>query len=343
MNTSPINTDIGNLPKAWGAPLFKAVQKQTAADFRVDESLAISFSGDGEHLYLQVEKTAMNTDEVASLLQQTYNVQSADIGLCGLKDRHSISTQWFSVKTPLSADLFQDAAALFNEQQQVKWQSTGGYFKQMRMISNVRHLRKLRRGAHSGNRFCIVLHGVLVEDYANLPVLVDNVSQRLLLIKDKGFPAYIGAQRFGQGGQNLQRARQWFARSRKRITRQQRALYLSVARSYLFNEVLASRVRDDNWDQLLSGEPVMLNGSRSFFLQDADAVSTRSSAHSSPPSHPPNHLPNHWNRDCVSLTFIPVHPGGDVVTRMPRAIVLTMKRRRLAHTPSYAQRLNKPV
>ena len=272
-----MNTDIDNLPSAWGAPLFKAVQKQTAADFRVDESLAISFSGDGEHLYLQLEKTAMNTDEVASLLQKTYNVQSADIGLCGLKDRHSISTQWFSVKTPLSADLFVDAAALFNEQEQVKWQSAGGYTKQLRMISHVRHLRKLRRGAHAGNRFCIVLHGVLVEGAANSPMLIDNVSKRLSLIKDKGFPAYIGAQRFGQGGQNLQRARQWFARSRKRITRQQRSLYLSVARSYLFNEVLASRVRDGSWDQLLGGEPVMLSGSRSFFLQDADAVSDRTS------------------------------------------------------------------
>ena len=193
-----MNSDIGNLPRAWGAPLFKAVQKQTAADFRVDEQLAVSFSGDGEHLYLQLEKTAMNTDEVVSLLQQIYNVQSADIGLCGLKDRHAITTQWFSVKTPLSAEPFEDAAATFNEQQHVQWQSTGGYIKQLRMISQVRHLRKLRRGAHSGNRFRIVLQEVLVEDPANNSVLVDNVSQRLSLINDKGFPAYIGAQRFGQ-------------------------------------------------------------------------------------------------------------------------------------------------
>ena len=276
-----MNSDIGNLPTAWGAPLFKAVQKQTAADFKVDESLAISFSGDGEHLYLQLEKTAMNTDEVASLLQQAYNVQSADIGMCGLKDRHSIATQWFSVKTPLSADLFEDAAALFNEHQQVKWQGTGGYIKQLRMISNARHLRKLRRGAHSGNQFCIVLHDVLVEDCTNLPVLVETVSQRLSLINDRGFPAYIGAQRFGQGGQNLHRAKQWFARSRKRITRQQRSLYLSVARSHLFNEVLASRVRDGHWDQLLSGEPVMLSGSRSFFHPDAEALSAQLSGRSS--------------------------------------------------------------
>ena len=56
-----------------------------------------------------------------------------------------------------------------------------------------------------------------------------------------------------------------------------------------------------------------------------------------------DHLPNHWKRDCVNLTFIPVHPGGDVVIRLPRVTVLTMKRKRLANTPSFAQRSNMPV
>ena len=49
--------------------------------------------------------------------------------------------------------------------------------------------------------------------------------------------------------------------------------------------------------------------------------------------HLADHLPNHWKRDCVNLTFIPVHPGGGVVIHSPRAIVLTTKRKRLANMP----------
>ena len=273
-----MHNDIVNPPRAHGLPLFRATVKQTAADFRVDESLTIAFSGNGEHLYLQIEKTAMNTDEVVSQLQRIYTVQSADIGLCGLKDRHSVSTQWFSVKTPSSAEPFEAAAMLFNEQQVAGWQNEGDYIKQIRLICHERHARKLRRGAHGGNRFNIVLRDVKVDAIhsgvtpAKLS-LAEAVGQRLSFVEEKGFPAFIGAQRFGQGGQNLQRARQWFAKPRKRITRQQRSLYLSAARSALFNRVLSARVADGSWDQLLSGEPVVLNGSRSFFTQDANTQS----------------------------------------------------------------------
>lgn len=54
---------------------------------------------------------------------------------------------------------------------------------------------------------------------------------------------------------------------------------LSTARSYLFNELLAMRQRDGNWDRLLQGEVAMLDGTASQFTVDTvdDALVERAS------------------------------------------------------------------
>ena len=279
-----MNPDILNPPAAYGLPLFNAVLKHRAQDFRVDEVLELDFSGSGEHLYLQLEKTSMNTDELTSLLEQAYSVTSADIGYCGLKDRHSVSTQWFSIRTPDTISVFEQLATTFNEQQRLQWGGSSGYLKGIRLVRSERHSRKLKRGAHKGNRFVIVLRdvqpcgaggegGARTSDEQTL--LSEAVARRIELIISQGFPAYIGAQRFGHGGQNLQRARQWFKKSGKRTSRQQRSLWLSAARSAMFNVVCAARVRDGSWLGLMEGEPAMLDGTGSFFIArcaDASAV-----------------------------------------------------------------------
>lgn len=268
-----MNSDITDPPAAFGSPLFNAMFKQQAADFSVSELLDIEFSGSGEHLYLQVEKISMNTDEVLSVLQESFSVNSADVGLCGLKDRHSVSTQWFSVRTPEESSLFEQSLQRFNDVQKAEWAESGGFVKSLRLLRGERHSRKLKRGAHSCNRFVITLRDIQpCVDSENS--LKNNVEERINLIRTLGYPSYIGAQRFGHGGQNLQRARQWFARPRKRCSRQQRSLWLSSARSALFNIVCAARVRTGNWQHLLEGEPAVLDGSRSFFCTQADGSPT---------------------------------------------------------------------
>ncbi len=96
-------------PAAFGPALFKALYKVQPMDFQVSEVLDIDLEGSGEHLYLHIEKTATNTDEVASLLEKACEVTSADIGVSGLKDRHAVTRQWFSVRTPLEKDVVVDA------------------------------------------------------------------------------------------------------------------------------------------------------------------------------------------------------------------------------------------
>ena len=289
-------------PAAFGPALFKALYKVQPMDFQVSEVLDIDLEGAGEHLYLHIEKTATNTDEVASLLEKTCAVTSADIGVSGLKDRHAVTRQWFSVRTPLEKDVIVEALDEFNRAAKLQMESMVAaispdaasttpvpYCKQLTLLDSARHSRKLRSGAHRGNDFVIVLRDVQAlpenigemdaEQQVSLPVtseanvqsdlpadsLVAAVDERIKLLAARGFPNYIGPQRFGNGGQNLVRARQWFRQPRKRTSRQQRSLWLSAARSALFNEICALRVTQGSWEQLLPGEPAVLDGTRSFF------------------------------------------------------------------------------
>lgn len=264
-----------NPPPAHGVALFNAVFKQSAADFQVYEELNIDFSGAGEHLYLQVEKSSMNTDEVLSFIQACYSLGSADVGLCGLKDRHSVSTQWFSVRTNEVAELFVDKVSTFNQQQADQWGEDDTQLKSMQLIRSERHSRKLRRGAHRCNHFDITLRAIQPTLDTGSDLL-HAVSTRMDTISSQGFPAYIGPQRFGENARNLQRALQWLKNPRKRTSRQQRSLWLSSARSALFNVVCAARVKEQSWQQAKPGEPLVLDGSKSFFLSEGAGEDTES-------------------------------------------------------------------
>lgn len=311
-------------PAAFGPALFTALYKVQPMDFQVSEVLDIELDGTGEHLYLHIEKTATNTDEVASLLEKICAVTSADIGVSGLKDRHAVTRQWFSVRTPGEKDTVEAALDEFNRAARLQMQAMvtsitpdvasitpAPYCKQLTLLDSARHSRKLRSGAHQGNHFVIVLRDVLpllektgefeAREPAGLPVcgaengqsassastMVAAVENRIGLLAARGFPNYIGPQRFGQGGQNLVRARQWFRQPKKRTSRQQRSLWLSAARSALFNEICAARVSQGNWQQLLAGEPAVLDGTRSFFdsaLATRDELETRLAAFDIHPS-----------------------------------------------------------
>ena len=83
--------------RALGEPLFSASIRESPSDFVVDEVLDVEFSGDGEHDYLKVRKTAANTHWVAERLARHAGARIVDVGYSGRKDRHAVSTQWFSV------------------------------------------------------------------------------------------------------------------------------------------------------------------------------------------------------------------------------------------------------
>jgi len=96
--------------------------------------------------------------------------------------------------------------------------------------------------------------------------LTQAVADRLDMISSHGFPKYFGPQRFGFNQQNLVNAQRYFDNPRKKITRTKRGLYISAARSAIFNRVCAHRVQACSWNTPLHGEPMILDGAQSYFV-----------------------------------------------------------------------------
>src|ERR1700722_12146073 len=84
-------------PRAHGAPLPPAELKSVPEDFRVEEQLSFEPSDSGPHWLLRVEKRTANTRWVAAEIAQLAGVPAGDVGYAGLKDRHAVAVQWFSV------------------------------------------------------------------------------------------------------------------------------------------------------------------------------------------------------------------------------------------------------
>lgn len=236
---------MNNWPRAWGIPPVSAVLKAAVEDFRVDEELDVEFSGEGEHLWIWLEKRGRNTADVARELAVLAGVPAKAVSWSGLKDRQAVTRQWFSLQLPQNCEA-------------ETWQGEG-----WRVLEATRHRRKLRIGSHRSNRFGLVLRECQ-GDFEALEARLQQVAQ-------SGVPNYFGEQRFGWGGANIDAARNWIENGAPRIGRQRRSLYLSAVRSWLFNRVLAQRVEDGHWNLRLPGDVMVLDGRGSIFQDDASA------------------------------------------------------------------------
>ena len=228
-------------PRAWGATPGSALIRSCPEDFIVREQLGFEPSGDGEHVFLHLQKRNLNSMDLLQRVSELSGVAPRDIGFSGLKDRKAVTSQWFSVG--MAGRTEPDWGVL----------ETPG---DVQVLAVARHRRKLRRGVHRANRFTLVLREVS-GDHAAL-------EQRLQLLRDEGVPNYFGEQRFGRGGSTLQQARRWMSGGR-RLSRAKRSLYLSALRSYLFNTLLGARVEAADWNRVLGGDVCMLQGTRSLF------------------------------------------------------------------------------
>jgi tRNA pseudouridine13 synthase len=231
-------SDAG-LARAHGAPVLTARIREVSEDFVVEEIDGFEPTGSGEHLLLTVRKRGMNTAFAAKRIAAWAGVAESAIGYAGLKDRHALTTQRFSVWLPKKAA--PDLASLQSDDLEV--------------LAHDWHARKLPRGALAGNRFVLTLRDVQGETQV--------IDARVQAIAARGVPNYFGEQRFGRGGDNVAKALAMFAG--RRVKREERTYLLSAARSELFNRVLAARVADGSWERGLDGEVWMLDGSRSVF------------------------------------------------------------------------------
>ena len=275
-------TDTANLPQPSLQPIQQATYKANTTDFIVNELLPLDFTGEGEHLWLHIEKSGMNTAYLAKLLSEWADIPLRDVGYSGLKDRHALTTQWFSLRIPkkqLPPTEFAPVDIGENET--------------VTILAQHWHNKKLNRGTHRANQFVITLRDIQfvsasdenVDDGSNaspeqLLSAKEAVEQHLTRIGKNGVPNYFGPQRFGRQGNNVREALSLFARppreprpqpkksKRKRAPREQNTMELSAARSLIFNEILAARVRNGSWDAGLAGEVFNLDGSGSIFTSE---------------------------------------------------------------------------
>ncbi len=239
-------------PRAYGEVCGQAVLKACAEDFQVDEVLDIPLTGQGEHLWLWVEKRGLNTEEAARRLARAAGVSAKVISYAGLKDRQALTRQWFSLHLPGKAD--PDLAAAESDN--------------LRILKRIRHSRKLQRGAHAANGFTLRL--------TQLAAARQSLDERLELLRRQGVPNYFGSQRFGHDGGNLAEARTFSECGELPAQRNLRSRLLSAARSYLFNRVLAERVAAASWNQAQPGDLLAFTDSRSFFMAgEAERVDPR--------------------------------------------------------------------
>ena len=272
-------TDTAKLPQPMQPPLAQATYKAHATDFVVNEILPLDFTGEGEHLWLHIEKLGMNTAYLAKLLSEWAEIPLRDVGYSGLKDRHALTTQWFSLRIPkkqLPESEFAPVDISANES--------------LTILAQQWHNKKLNRGTHRANQFIITLRDIQFADLEvtaseqDLPAKESDksaVEQHLTNISTTGVPNYFGPQRFGRNGNNVREALALFARpapesrpqpkksKRKQVPREQNSMELSAARSLIFNEILAARVRDGSWNTGLAGEVFNLDGSGSIFASEA--------------------------------------------------------------------------
>ncbi len=155
-------------------PGIGGVLKERDEDFIVEELPAYEPCGEGEHLYLFVQKRHMATMHAVRLIAEHFGVKRDAVGFAGLKDKVGITTQLISVHLPGKKD--EDFSNFEHPNLGVLWKD--------------RHTNKLRRGHLAGNRFVIRVRKTSASK-------VIHAHRSLAMLAAMGVPNRIGVQRFG--------------------------------------------------------------------------------------------------------------------------------------------------
>ncbi len=234
-----------------GKPVAKGKLKAKPEHFQVNENLGFNFTGSGEHLMVRIRKTGENTSFVANELAKACGVKSKDVSWAGLKDRHAVTEQWLSVHLP-KGDTPDFSAFL-------------AQYPSIEILATDRHNKKLRPGDLVGNQFVVTISEV--SD-------VQDVMARLESVAKRGVPNYFGSQRFGNQGNNLSEARRWGRDNVRTRNQNKRSLYLSAARSWIFNTILSERIEKDLFARPVIGDLVQHGDER--ISVDSDNLATLS-------------------------------------------------------------------
>jgi tRNA pseudouridine13 synthase len=204
--------------------------KLAPAHFVVEEIPLYEPCGEGAHVYLTVRREGRTTREVQGVLARAFDLPERDIGCAGQKDKVSRATQTFSL--PLASGAAEEIA--------VRAAAETG----LEVLAARRHGNKLGRGHLAGNRFEILVTGVVDDALNRARAIVERLGER-------GLPNFYGEQRLGAGGRNARRGRRrldgpggsWIAR-----------MELSAWQSSLFNAWLQERMARAQQDLVFAGD-----------------------------------------------------------------------------------------
>jgi len=229
-------------------PAITGLLKQTPEDFEVEEIPAYLPSGEGEHLYLWIEKRELNTPDAARLLARALQTRPENAGWAGLKDRRAVTRQWLSFQCPTTPS---------PESIDVPG---------VRVLSISRHANKLRTGHLRGNRFRLRLSAVPEGQER-------SVEEALTHLQSAGMPAYFGTQRFGFGGKNLSSAYAWIVGGERAPQKPfLRKLFVSALQGALFNAWLGERIENKTFGSALLGDLMRKEDTGGVFLCEDPSV-----------------------------------------------------------------------
>jgi tRNA pseudouridine13 synthase len=221
--------------------------KVTPEDFVVEELPAYLPSGDGQHLYVWIEKRDLTTLDVARLLAHAVGTSERNVGYAGQKDRTALTRQWFSLVTNRDDIAVDDP--------------------RVRILSVARHGNKLRLGHSRGNRFTVVVRGVVPNACTRAQAIIARLTAT-------GLPNFFGPQRFGRHADNAVLGAALLGLGEHRQTRHARndrhlrRLALSALQSELFNRCLSERITDGLWERVIEGDVLQRRGGGLFTTDD---------------------------------------------------------------------------
>ncbi|MFN2547109.1 MAG: tRNA pseudouridine(13) synthase TruD [Myxococcales bacterium] len=232
-------------------PGTSGLTRVTEEDFRVEELPLYEPSGEGEHLYLTIEKRGLTTPEVVKEVARALGARERDVGTAGLKDKRGVTVQRISVATRVSPE------------EASKLAGTG-----FRVLAAARHGNKLRPGHLRANRFRIVVRGVASGGFEKALA----VCERLRATEAANL---FGPQRFGKYGDNAELGRAILRREKVVRDRFLRRMALSALQSEVFNRCLAARIADGLFSTAIEGDVLKKRESGGLFVCADPAADAR--------------------------------------------------------------------
>jgi tRNA pseudouridine13 synthase len=223
------------------------VAKATPEDFEVEEIPAYEPSGEGEHLFLWLEKRNLDAAGLLRHVARALDLDEYEIGCAGLKDARAVTRQYLSVPAARESLVSQIESP------------------EVHVLSARRHGNKLKTGHLRGNRFRISIREPGAEALPRARAIAAELGSR-------GVPNYFGPQRFGRGGETLRLGLELLTSSRppRRSGRLLR-LALSSVQSALFNVQLAERLQAGQLTTVRQGEVLQVVASGGPFIVDDPA------------------------------------------------------------------------